>query len=105
MSMFNWSKFICDKEGQMYLFFVFFLLLFFLLWLRLGKASKKKKKDGKFHLLFLQKVCQFKNLMESKDGRNKKSSEIDSVLRKYEKQGEKNGIFHLFFSLKGLLSI
>ena len=78
--------------------------------------KNKEEKNGIFHLFFLQKVCQFKNLMESKDGRNKKSSEIDSVLRKYEKQRrkseidsvsrkyekqrKKNGIFHLFFLQK-----
>ena len=28
------------------------------------------KRNGIFHLFFLQKVCQFKNLMETKDGRN-----------------------------------
>ena len=67
----------------------------------LRKYEKQGEKNGIFHLFFLQKVCQFKNLMESTDGWNKKSSEKDSVLRKYEKQRKKND-FPSFFSSKGL---
>ena len=43
--------------------------------------------------------------MESKDGRNKKSSEIDSVLRKYEKQGGKKMEFSIFFFLKRFVNL